>query len=127
VALAEGLVAQRQKNRQARRLQPVVNGVGVVHLEVQQQPAHHLAARRRGNGLVAAVEHGEVHRGLALQLQVHVPVAGEERHEAEVRLVEGGGAGHVPGHDDGVVARDFHGKHGRSPFMKHTDCTYVKY
>jgi hypothetical protein len=37
-----------------------------------------------------------------------VPVAGEERLEAEMRRVEGGGAGNVAGHDDGVVAGRFH-------------------
>jgi hypothetical protein len=86
-----------------------LGGIGVVHLEVQQQPTRHLAARGRRNGFVPPVEHGKVDRRVVLQLQMHVPVAGEQRLEAEVLLVEAGGCGDVVGHDHGVVARHFHG------------------
>ncbi|MOA57509.1 hypothetical protein D3C78_1817040 [compost metagenome] len=58
---------------------------------------------------MGAVQHREVDRRIAGQLQVHVPVAGEQRHKAEMALVERGRAGNLAGHDDGVVAGDFHG------------------
>ncbi|MNU08998.1 hypothetical protein D3C72_2553140 [compost metagenome] len=57
---------------------------------------------------MAAIEHSKIHGRVIGQLQVHVPVAGEQGHEAEVALVERGRAGNVAGHDHRVVAGDFH-------------------
>ncbi|MNT50911.1 hypothetical protein D3C72_1878490 [compost metagenome] len=108
MALAEGFVAQRQQDRQPRRLHARVHRVHILHFEVEQQPGRLLAARRSGNRLMRAVENGEVGARVGVGLQVHVPVALEQRPEIHVLRVERHRLRHVGGHDHRVVTRCFH-------------------
>lgn len=102
MALAKDLIAQYQMLGQAGPAnQPLVLGIDIVDLEVEQEPLHRPAKGRRDR-LVPGIDNGQLVVGRLRHTQADVPIGFKGELEPKVLDVEAGRLRDVVGAKDGI-------------------------
>lgn len=83
MALAERLVAQVAQDRQASGDDPLIDGVGIADLEIDQQ-ARRAPAPFFRDRLVVALDDAKVDAPVLARAQMDIPVARKQRLEAKM-------------------------------------------